>query len=182
MTMPNKEYTHEDYAREYWAHKDRIRKSVEGFRQELESMKTKLKKIYVAGPMTGLVNCNFPAFYKAAAMLSLWGYNPINPAAMDIDAQVASFNHNTKSVIMDNSFTMEDALGRDYDVIRDCAAVVVLPNWQQSKGANREIVYALSRGIPVFEYNENDPLDIERTEPMRLVATVNCTVEESNGS
>jgi len=36
--------------------------------------------IYISGPMTGLPDHNFPAFYEAAEHLKRLGWNPVNPA------------------------------------------------------------------------------------------------------
>lgn len=37
-------------------------------------------KVYIAGPMSGLPDFNYPAFYAAATELRQRGYEPINPA------------------------------------------------------------------------------------------------------
>ena len=38
---------------------------------------------YIAGPMRGIPDANFPAFDRAAAALTASGYNVINPAELD---------------------------------------------------------------------------------------------------
>ena len=42
-------------------------------------------KIYIAGPMTGLPELNFPAFHAEAARLRAFGYEVINPAEINPD-------------------------------------------------------------------------------------------------
>ena len=39
-----------------------------------------MKRIYVAGPMSGLPAFNFPAFHEAAADLRACGFDVVNPA------------------------------------------------------------------------------------------------------
>jgi hypothetical protein len=39
--------------------------------------------VYIAGPMSGLPEYNYPAFHAAAAMLRGKGYTVINPAELD---------------------------------------------------------------------------------------------------
>ena len=39
--------------------------------------------IYIAGPMSGIKDWNFPAFFKAEAELEALGYKVINPAHND---------------------------------------------------------------------------------------------------
>ena len=42
-----------------------------------------MSKIYIAGPMTGIKDFNFPAFDRAEIQLALDGWTPINPANID---------------------------------------------------------------------------------------------------
>ena len=42
--------------------------------------------IYVAGPMRGYENYNFPAFDRCSRVLREQGWNVINPAELDKDA------------------------------------------------------------------------------------------------
>ena len=48
----------------------------------------------------------------------------------------------------------EDFLRMDEAIIYRCDAVVLLPRWEQSKGALREKAFAEAQGIPVVEYAE----------------------------
>ena len=45
-----------------------------------------LQTIYIAGPMTGLPECNYPAFHEAARRLRLLGYEVLNPAENPVPA------------------------------------------------------------------------------------------------
>lgn len=136
--------------------------------------------VYVCGPMRTIPQHNFPLFYQASAMLELWGYTVINPAKMDVDEGRAHFNHNTKDVILDNSFKMENAMRRDFGVILgDCDAIVVLPGWDNSDGGQREVAFGLSVGLSVFKMPvvNTNPLDIANDEPMNINAVVDCFEE-----
>ena len=42
--------------------------------------------IYIAGPMTGIVDYNFQAFHAAAKDLRAKGYTVFNPAEINADA------------------------------------------------------------------------------------------------
>lgn len=125
------------------------------------------KQVYIAGPMRGHVDYNFPAFYQAEAMLDLWGFKVRNPARMDVQAGKAAFNRATGTVIPDTSFKIEEVLRRDFDAIRQVNAIVVLPGWETSQGAQRELAFAQSIGIPVYAYDAHKPLSLE-AKPLNL--------------
>lgn len=44
-----------------------------------------MTKIYIAGPMSGLVDFNFPAFHKMAASFRAQGFEVVNPAEINQD-------------------------------------------------------------------------------------------------
>lgn len=132
--------------------------------------------IYIAGPIRGVPQLNFPAFYKAEALLELWGYTVINPARMDIEQGKAHWNHTLNDVILDNSFTMENALSRDFkEILHNADAIVVLDNWGPSSGANKEAAFTVSIGKDVFAFKEDKPLDITNDVPLELNINVECT-------
>lgn len=48
-----------------------------------------MKRIYIAGPMTGLRELNFPAFNAEAARLRAAGWEVLNPAEINPDHTMA---------------------------------------------------------------------------------------------
>lgn len=89
-------------------------------------------RLYVAGPMTGLLGHNHPAFHAAADDLRAAGYDVINPARrLPVDGKPWTAY-------------MRDAL-RD---LLDADAVALLPGWHASRGATLERVVARALGMP----------------------------------
>jgi len=111
-------------------------------------------RVYIAGPMTAYrdSNYNFPEFYKAQALLEMIGYTVHNPARMDIESGKAQFAPFEGRIVTAPDFTLADAMRRDIKVIADCEAIVLLPDWQNSKGAAMELQVARDFfQMPVFE-------------------------------
>ncbi len=91
-------------------------------------------RIYIAGPMTGIPEFNFPAFHAAAAALRSMGHEAINPA----------------EVVTDTTTSWAECMRRDIPALLTCEAVVTLDGWEKSKGANLEIHIARALGMPVM--------------------------------
>lgn len=92
------------------------------------------KKIYIAGPMTGLPESNYPAFNAAAAKLRALGHEVQNPA------------ENPKR----DSWADYMRLGVAQLVQCDC--IVLLPGWSESKGAliERQLAQVLQMDVVHF--------------------------------
>jgi hypothetical protein len=111
-------------------------------------------KLYLSGPMTQFSdsNYNFPAFYKAQGLLEMLGHDVVNPARMDIDAGLVKYAPSQSRLVTDARFTIQDAMRRDIKAIADCDAVVLLPGWESSVGAGKELRVAREDfGMPAFE-------------------------------
>lgn len=103
--------------------------------------KVENKNVYIAGPMSGLPDFNFPAFDRAAEMLAERGLEPMNPA--EIGRRWIAENGNrqpTKSEY--NALLVE---GRK--MLRKCGRVYLLRGWERSNGARGEVSYALILGL-----------------------------------
>lgn len=102
-------------------------------------------KIYVAGPMRGLPEFNFPAFHEAARRLRAKGHEVFNPAERDIarhglDISKGNMAGCEKLAAEQHGFNIREALADDLDFIcRQADAVALLPGWQESRGALAEV-------------------------------------------
>ena len=114
-------------------------------------------KIYLAGPMTGFPNYNFPAFFDAEEKLKEQGYEVINPARLDSEA---GYDPTHPDFVMDEAFLV-GAAKRDLMGVIDTDAIALLPEWEGSKGANAELAVARWLGKKVYLYPEMVELDKE---------------------
>tara|TARA_R110000744_G_scaffold41270_2_gene93339 strand:- start:189 stop:566 length:378 start_codon:yes stop_codon:yes gene_type:complete len=109
--------------------------------------------IYVAGPMRGYEDFNFPAFDRQARILSKQGWTVINPAEMDRQdglpcSEPMEFD---PSVNYEDREFMRDALKRDMTFIcNDCTAIYMMSNWESSRGAKAEYHLAKALGLDIY--------------------------------
>jgi hypothetical protein len=121
----------------------------------------KIGKVYLAGPMSGIKQFNYPAFHEAARVLREKGLEVISPAEMDTPEQqahaMASVDGNVADSVAATKITWAQTLAKDVVVIGDVVTdVVTLPNWNKSRGARLEVTTAMIVGKPVYEYNGGD--------------------------
>jgi hypothetical protein len=126
-------------------------------------------RVYLAGPMTGLPQFNYPAFERAAARLRGLGHEVVSPAEMD-DPRIREISMLSMTGDMDtlksHGVSHGDFLARDVKVIADdgIQAVVVLPGWETSSGARHETFVAYLEGLPIVrmaQYAPNEPLFLD---------------------
>lgn len=114
------------------------------------------KRIYIAGPMTGIPLFNFPAFDDAAAYIDdrFPGCVPINPAQIDRDfgfdpvTLPADYDW---TVIPESVGTREEIIRRDINALLTCHAIYMLPGWENSSGAKAELQLALWAGLNILQ-------------------------------
>jgi len=99
------------------------------------------KRVYVAGPMTGIKDFNYPAFHAAAAKWKKAGWRVINPAD-DPDT--------TKP----RPFYMR----RDILNLCACQAIAFLPGWKNSRGALMEYIVGFEMGLDLYAADTMEPL------------------------
>jgi hypothetical protein len=93
------------------------------------------KRIYIAGPMSGLPAMNYPAFHAMALNLRARGLHVENPAE-------------NKPPLCDSWLGyMRLAVAQ----LATCDAVVLLPGWAKSKGACIEHQLAVGLGLEIIE-------------------------------
>ena len=91
-------------------------------------------KIYIAGPMSGFPNFNYPTFDAAAESLAAIGHEPINPARTEGREDCETWGDYMRASIRD---------------IADADGIALLPDWELSNGARLEWHLACNLGLRV---------------------------------
>ncbi len=97
---------------------------------------------YLAGPMSGIKDYNKPAFKRITKALRRQGFNILSPVETD------------NKVPKDSKWA--DYLRKDLLLLAKCEGIILMPGWEDSRGARLEqsIVFAL--GLPCFTVEEHE--------------------------
>lgn len=111
-------------------------------------------RLYLAGPMSGLPENNFPRFNRVAAHLRERGHEVFNPA-----------ENKDGGLRQSRAFYMR----LDIPALIRSEGVVVLPDWHRSRGACLEVWLALDLGLPIFRCVDTETtIELERVNGLEL--------------
>ncbi|MGL5181011.1 DUF4406 domain-containing protein [Herbaspirillum huttiense] len=101
-----------------------------------------MTRIYVAGPMSGLPELNFPAFHAAAAELRAQGFDVVNPAEINPDPAAG----------------WVACMRADIAQLVTCDEILLLPGWENSRGVTleRHIALKLEMGVRYHQHPRNE--------------------------
>jgi len=105
-----------------------------------------VSRLYVSGPMSGIPDCNYPAFEAAATELQLARYIVVNPAANAIGA------------------SYREIIKEDLRDLMTCDGIATLEGWWGSKGATLEVHVAGVLQMPVRSVEEWVQLALDRND------------------
>lgn len=108
--------------------------------------------LYLAGPMTGYPEFNFPAFRATTARLREMGWDVRSPHELD------ESEHGGRAPAKDEAHAWGYYLRRDIKLLVDCDAIAVLPGWRASRGASLEVHIATALGMPVLDAETLEPV------------------------
>ncbi|WP_236222260.1 DUF4406 domain-containing protein [Pseudomonas asiatica] len=108
------------------------------------------KRVYIAGPMTGIEDFNFPAFNAMADNMRAGGWHVENPA-----------DHGVV-----HGAEWADYLRYDVGRLATCEAIMLLPGWSKSKGANLEVTIARQLGMRIMLAEGAEPAPQPHPEPI----------------
>jgi hypothetical protein len=115
-------------------------------------------KVYIAGPMSGYKEFNFPAFNRVEELLrETYGYkHVVNPAKL----------HPTTDL------PWIEFLKQDLRELITCDAVFLLKGWEKSRGATLEALVAYILGLRLYK---SSPMNerFELYEPEEFLADLN---------
>lgn len=99
------------------------------------------RSIYLSGPMKGYPSSNYPLFNAVAEQLRRAGHRVYNPAEFGSDRPYDGFPIR-QAFAAYSKFICEEA-----------DAIVLLPGWEASKGANAERALADNCGIEIIPFD-----------------------------
>lgn len=105
-----------------------------------------MKKLYIAGPMTGYEDYNFPAFFAAEKQFTDAGWVVFNPARNDLERYGEDFLEHPER--FDVRATMEDDTRW---ICRHADAILLLPGWEKSSGVAVEVSLARYLKLEIIE-------------------------------
>ena len=95
--------------------------------------------IYVSGPMTGIEDLNFPMFMQLEEFLLSTGHDVLNPARFGDGGAWA------------------DCLKRDIRLLLEADGLVLMPGWENSRGATLEYQVAMGLGQRIGYWTPEHP-------------------------
>ncbi len=108
-------------------------------------------KVYLAGPMRGIPEFNYPAFRAAAARLRAAGHEVFSPAEYDertYGRDISNATGDAEQAAKEHGFNLREALAEDLRwICTEADAVVCLSGWTNSKGAKAERATAEALGL-----------------------------------
>lgn len=100
--------------------------------------------VYLSGPMTGLPDHNYPAFQAAAERLRAQGATVISPH--ELPANCPGCVHGAMPHLW------AEHMRADLAALLTCNVIMLLPGWEQSRGAQLEKTVAEAVGMMVVDY------------------------------
>lgn len=95
-----------------------------------------MKRVYISGPITGLLGNNREAFARAADTLR---------KTFNVERVI-----NPHDIVLDGNPTWEDHMKADLIAMLTCDTVVMLDGWGESRGATLEEYVARQLGMKVL--------------------------------
>lgn len=114
------------------------------WKQANEYLADGMKKVYLAGAMTGKDDFGYAEFNAHAKRLEALGFEVVNPVAVD-----AEVGHDAR---VDGVQSHADYMARDIPAALACDAIVALPDYRTSSGARMETaVFAACGKGPILD-------------------------------
>ena len=91
-----------------------------------------MRRVYIAGPCSGIKDLNYPAFHAAADRLRTAGHHVENPAENPIPVCGGTWAGWMRMAIRQ---------------LATCDSIHMLPGWEDSRGARIERILAIELGM-----------------------------------
>lgn len=142
------------------------------------------KFVYIAGPMTGIPQFNFPLFDSFRDVYKDMGYTVFNPADHDRSLlnkpkdwlpteadQEDNWKRWSANASATTLPTLRDMLGADLHWIASTAThIAMIPGWEKSSGANAEWALAKALGLEIHYYPMPNDMILSIRKESRMAA------------
>jgi hypothetical protein len=118
-----------------------------------------MKRVYIAGPMRGIAEFNFPMFDAARNRGNGLGLYCVSPADLDRAAGFDGIGMKGEDCEYLAKIDIAATLKRDLDALLTCQAIALLPGWEKSRGANAELAWARLLGMEILDAETFRPFD-----------------------
>lgn len=117
--------------------------------------------VYLAGPMSGYPDHNFSAFDAAQHQWEAYGYTVVSPANLTRELRAMLHPDTIAKWTWEQYLAYDLCIMQKYNVER----IVLLRDWQRSKGARLEVAYGLEQGFKFYLASAAEvPSDVIRAE------------------
>lgn len=110
-------------------------------------------KLYLAGPMGGYYNFNATAFDQAAKAIRKKGHEVVSPIELDRQDGLSDLGGGDWQVTPQQRAWF---LHRDFRVLLECEGIALLDGWEDSVGANLELLVAITVDMPRFRFHSRN--------------------------
>ena len=112
-----------------------------------------MSRIYIAGPMTGIPQFNFPAFKEVKELFDARGWEVYCPAhtfttTTGFDASKCSHGTTEEVLAQIPDFNYRTRMLQCLAMVAKCEYIHLLSGWEHSKGAKAE--YALAQALNLW--------------------------------
>lgn len=107
-------------------------------------------RLYLAGPMAGLPDANYPAFDAAAERLTELGHQPVS-LTRDLIRQ-SKWHPSRERFLAECPDAHARIMKNDLAHLLTCEGIVLLEGWKVSKGATLEALVARAAGLRFFVF------------------------------
>lgn len=112
-------------------------------------------RLYLAGPMRGKPQFNFPAFDAAAARLRAQGHTVFSPAERD---RQDGFNPSPETTGHEEVHDMSYYMAIDLPEVCKAQGIALLPGWEDSEGSRIEVTVGVALRKQIFDADTMIPL------------------------
>lgn len=111
----------------------------------------KYRRVYISGPITGIVNGNREKFEEYSQKFRNLNFEVVNPHNLFSKEEVDELNRQLDAGEISKEEHWAVFMKRDLPEMLKCSIIAVMPKWEGSKGCNVEVYVARNLYMPIID-------------------------------